>query len=115
MAAVIHRLLASAREPTSRGTPMSNTSQISAASLTAISADLLHAVTGGANATLPNGEPNALLTGGPAPVVPPQLPPIDQTDAMARWNAEQRVREWPKNAQMWLNIINSRWLDIGRR
>ena len=35
-----------------------------------IDLELLALVTGGAD-TLPNGEPNSLLIGGPAPVVPP--------------------------------------------
>jgi len=83
--------------------------------LTTIPADLLGGATGGASsATLPNGEPNSLLIGGPAPVSPPTF--TNRQDApFAREYAEAAMRDWVKNANILVDLQKSGWLDLSRQ
>jgi hypothetical protein len=87
--------------------------------LASIPADRLHAVTGGAApATLPNGEPNGVLTGGPAPVTAPGPvhPSWTTQDApFARENSIAQLRQWVTNADTLVTLQKAGWFDLGRR
>jgi len=81
----------------------------------AIPADLLATAVGGASTTLPNGEPNAVLVGGPAPIsfpAPAARPVRTQDEAMARFNDTQRLRQLADRAKDLADIRASGFMDL---
>ena len=94
---------------------IANRTSASHPALASIPADLLHTATGGASPVLlPNGEPNGVLVGGPAPVSPPQPLPVSQGEVFARENAQAELQQWANNTQFLVDAKKAGWFDLGR-
>lgn len=95
---------------------ITNSTSVSHQALASIPADYLHTATGGASsALLPNGEPNALLVGGPAPVTfpGPSTPATTfQDGAFAREYAQLELDQWVRNADMRATLQKAGWFDL---
>jgi hypothetical protein len=83
--------------------------------LASIPADRLDTAVGGANTTLPNGEPNGVLIGGPAPVQFPTPAPITQDAAMARFNDTQRMKQWVEQSNILVDLDKAGWFKLGSK